>query len=134
MPRSALVADQSPYAARILRDLLVRAGIDRVETVLDGAEALGALSERRPGLLVLDWDLPVVGAREIIDMAHAREGQDPPMRILVTMPEPTRTGVEEARARGVDAIVVKPFSPGFVRRRLEQMLARGRVGPGIAHP
>ena len=42
---AALVADESLYMRRILRDMLTRVGIKRVFEAPDGAEALGVLSE-----------------------------------------------------------------------------------------
>jgi hypothetical protein len=45
---AALVADESLYMRRILRDMLTRVGIKRVLEAPDGAEALGVLSESKP--------------------------------------------------------------------------------------
>ena len=51
---AALVVDESLYVRRILRDMLARVGIKRVQEAPDGAEALGVLGESKPDLVILD--------------------------------------------------------------------------------
>lgn len=134
-PRMALVADGSAYGARIARDVLVRSGFGRVVEALDGAEALSALIDRKPELLVLDWSLPVIGAREIVGTARdAARSHHPRMPVIVTMPEPTASAVEAARAAGVDAILARPFSPRDLRLRLERIVRERASAPPAPRP
>ncbi|WP_375461503.1 PleD family two-component system response regulator [uncultured Enterovirga sp.] len=130
----ALVADGSPYGARTTRDVLARTGVRRIVEVLDGAEALSALADHKPDLLVLDWQLPVITAREIVAMARdASRSHAPAMPVIVTMPEPTARAVSEAMALEVDAILARPFSPKDLRLRLERIV-RARASTGAARP
>ena len=120
---TALVADGSPYGARLVRDVLVRTGVRRIVEALDGAEAVGALADHKPDLLVIDWQLPVMTAREIVAMARdALRSHAPSMPVIVTMSEPTASAVSGAVALGVDAIVARPFSPRDLRLRIAQVL------------
>jgi DNA-binding response OmpR family regulator len=57
---SALVIDESLYIPRIVRDMLMRTGIRRVQEAPDGAEGLSVLVEGRPDLIILDWDLGIL--------------------------------------------------------------------------
>lgn len=120
---TALVAASSLYGIRIVRDALARAGIRRVVEALDGAEALGMLAERKPDLLVLDWDIPIVPAREIVALARdPARSHAPAMPILLTMAEPTRSAVEAAVMLGVGAILATPFAPRELRIRIETLI------------
>lgn len=132
----ALVADASPLGSRMARDVLLRSGFRRVVEVRDGAEALSALSDHKPDLMVLDWNLPVIAARQILAMARDRErSHAPAMPVVVTMPEPTRSAVEAALALAASAVVAVPCSPGELRRRLGAALASRPLGKaGTAAP
>lgn len=128
--RMALVADGSRYSARVIRDVLARLGIRQVVEAKDGAEAVSALDEREPALLVLDWGLPVISAREVLAMARdGRRTHAPALSVIVTMAEPTRSAVEAALAFRVDAILAAPFSPRELRLRLQRAIRR----PGAAN-
>lgn len=120
---TALVADGSPYGARLVRDILARAGVRRIVEALDGAEAVGALGDHKPDLLVIDWQLPVIAARDVVAMVRdGMRSHAPTMPVIVTMPEPTARAVAGAVALGIDAIVARPFSPRELRLRIERVL------------
>lgn len=126
---TALVADSSPYGARIVREALAKAGVRRVIEARDGAEALERLAEGRADLLVLDWELPVIAAAEIVAIARdATRSHAPSMPVAVIMPEPTRKAVEAAIAAKVDSILATPFSPGEFGRRLRPLIRRAEAG------
>lgn len=126
---TALVADGSPYGARLVRDVLARTGIGRIVEALDGAEAVSALADHKPDLLVIDWQLPVIAARDIVEMVRdALRSHAPSMPVIVTMPEPTASAVSGAVALGVDAIVARPFSPRDLRLRIERILNAAATG------
>lgn len=124
----ALVADSSPYISALVRDVLVGLRVRRVLEARDGAEALTLLTERKPALVVLDWDLTIVGARDIL--ATVRDGGEAPA-IAVTMREPTRSAVEAALGFGVGTILSMPLSTRELRMRLARLAT---IPGGGAHP
>ncbi len=125
-PVMALVAASNRYEAQIVRDILVRTGIMRIVEAQDGAEALVALTEQKPQLVVLDWDIPVVAARELVNAA--RDNRDDRPGIVVTMSAPTRSAVSAARALAIDSIIVSPFSPRAFMDRLRPVVSGGAFG------
>lgn len=114
----ALVAAGSMHDRGRVRDALRRTGIRRIYEASDGAEAAGMLDAVSPDLLILDWELDVIGTPEIVRLAHGSrpDGGTPP--IVLTMARPRRTDVERAVALGLSNIVAKPFSAGLLRTRI----------------
>jgi CheY-like chemotaxis protein len=118
-PLSAVIAGHEPRDARMLRDLLDRLGIGRIDAAADGKAAIAALAGTRPDLLVVDWSIAARSAGEVV--AAARDGADHAPRIVVTMTAPTRSAVEAAKALEVDSIVAMPFSPRMFMDRIPRL-------------
>src|SRR5918997_3769326 len=98
---AALVVDESLYIRRILRDMLTRVGIKRILEAPDGAEALGVLSESKPDLVILDWDLGVLSGEEFIRLTRTpATSPAPTIPIILMMSRPRRYNVERAAELG----------------------------------
>ena len=134
---TALVANSSRFTLRNVRDALARLGVRTVVEAQDGAEAVMALGENKPDILILDWSLPVIAAREIVASARDKgRSHAPDMPVLVTMSQPTRKAVQEAVTLRANSILSVPFSPKDLRHRLELLMSeippRGLEGHGRA--
>jgi two-component system, chemotaxis family, chemotaxis protein CheY len=124
---AALVADESLYIRRILRDMLTRVGIKRVLEAPDGAEALGVLGESKPDLVILDWDLSILSGEEFIRLTRTpATSPAPQVPIILMLSKPRRYAVDRAVALGVNEIVAKPFSPKVLWSRLDEVINRPR--------
>jgi two-component system chemotaxis response regulator CheY len=124
---AALVVDESLYVRRILRDMLTRVGIKRVLEAPDGAEALGVLSESKPDLVILDWDLAILSGEEFIRLTRTpTTSPAPTVPIIVMMSKPRRYVVDRAVSLGVNEIIAKPFSPKVLWSRLDEVINRPR--------
>ena len=109
----------------MLRYNLEAADFD-VGVAMDGDEAMLAVAERLPDLVLLDWMLPGMSGLEICrQLRRRRETRSLPVIML------TARGEEVDRVRGLesgaDDYVVKPFSPGEVVARVRAVIRR-------AHP
>lgn len=140
---AALVVDESLYIRRILRDMLARVGIKRVQEAPDGAEALGVLGETKPDLVILDWDLAILSGEEFIRLTRTpTTSPTPTVPIILTLSRPTRYVVDRAIALGVNEIIAKPFSPKVLWSRLDEVVnrprsfvqVRGILRPAPRHP
>lgn len=124
---AALVVDESLYSRRIVRDMLTRVGIKRVLEAPDGAEALGALGESKPDLVILDWDLAILSGEEFIRLTRTPSTSPAPtVPIVLMLSKPRRYVVDRAVALGVNEIVAKPFSPKVLWSRLDEVINRPR--------
>jgi two-component system, chemotaxis family, chemotaxis protein CheY len=125
---AALVVDESLYIRRILRDMLARVGIKRVQEAPDGAEALGVLGESKPDLVILDWDLAILSGEEFIRLTRTpTTSPAPTVPIILMLSKPTRYVVDRAIALGVNEIIAKPFSPKVLWSRLDEVVNRPRT-------
>jgi len=111
-----LVVDDEPYIADLLSTGLRFVGFD-VRTAGSGLEALTAVREWKPDLLVLDVMMPDVDGFEVTRRLRA-DGRETPVLFLTA-----RDAVEDKVAGltlGGDDYVTKPFS-------LEEIVARVRA-------
>jgi len=102
--RTVLIADAAASVRDLARTLLERDDLVFLEAA-DGTDALVALQEYRPALVILDLDLPPYGGLDLID--RIRELDDVPVIVLAL-----REDAPEARTlylRGADEILLKPI-------------------------
>jgi len=122
-PRVLIVEDEPPLV-ELLSYNLEKAGF-QIHIARDGEEALLAVEERKPDLILLDWMLPYVSGIEICRRIRRNpETRNVPIIIL------TARGEEDDRIRGLEAgaddYVVKPFSPSELVARVRAVLRRTR--------
>jgi DNA-binding response OmpR family regulator len=118
-----LVADDEPHIGRIIKTKLEQ-GPFLVTLVYDGAEALAAL-EASPGikLLILDLMMPQVSGLEVLDRVRAdARWKSLPCLILTAAGQDHQE--DDARRRGANDFMTKPFSP-------KRLLARAAELAGV---
>src|SRR3954451_10770804 len=115
---SVLVVDDEPTIGEVVSKYLERAGYE-TRLAADGYEALEAVAERRPDLIVLDLMLPGLDGLEVM-----RRVRDRSTAIILL----TAKGEESDRVIGLrlgaDDYVVKPFSPAELVARVDAVLRR----------
>lgn len=120
--RRILVADDNPDSADSLARLLRISGHE-VHTRYDGPEALGAVEELRPDVVLLDIGMPKLNGHEV-----CRRIREQPWGRTIIVIALTGWGDEETRSRakeaGFDAHLTKPVDYGA----LTELLARLRAG------
>jgi two-component system phosphate regulon response regulator PhoB len=117
-----LVVEDEPAMVELLRYNLESEGFD-VASAHDGDEAMLAIEEEQPDMLLLDWMLPKVSGIEICRRLRRdqKHGNLPVIMI-------TARGEEADRVRGLDVgaddYVAKPFSPAELMARIRAVLRR----------
>jgi DNA-binding response OmpR family regulator len=121
----ALVVDDDVTVRDVVHRYLDRAGY-RVAVAGDGEQALRAVAERMPDVVVLDLMLPRLGGLEVCRRLR-RDAVGVPIVML------TALGEEEDRVLGLelgaDDYVTKPFSPRELVLRVASVLRRSRELP-----
>jgi two-component system, OmpR family, phosphate regulon response regulator PhoB len=119
-----LVIEDETALVEMLRYNLEKEGF-KVSAATDGEEALTAVDEHRPDLLILDWMLPLVSGLEICRQLRRKpDTRELPIIML------TARGEEADRVRGLevgaDDYVAKPFSPSELVARVRAVLRRAK--------
>jgi len=118
MKKLILVVEDQEDNRRILRDLLSNAGYDMMEAE-DGEQALAAIARRRPDLILMDIQLPLLDGYE----ATRRIKADPALKtipIIVVTSYALSGDEDKARAAGGDDYVAKPFSPRALLAKIRE--------------
>lgn len=115
-----LLAEDEPMATKLAQGALKVMGITDIVAVQDGEQALAVL-EREQGqfqLIVSDWNMPKVSGLDFLREVRRRY---PHMKFVMLTGKANRDFVIAAARHGVDAYVVKPFSPNQLRRKIETL-------------
>ena len=128
MAAKVLVVEDEEPISQLLAYNLQKEGF-KVATAADGDEALVAVAEDRPDIVLLDWMLPNVSGIELCRQFRARnDTREVPVIML------TARGEEEDRVRGLDVgaddYVTKPFSMSELVARMRAVLRR--TAPAVA--
>ncbi|MGH2537308.1 MAG: response regulator transcription factor [Candidatus Promineifilaceae bacterium] len=124
-----LVVDDEASVAEVVGLYLRREGFS-VRSARDGREALAAIQERMPALIVLDLMLPKVDGMEIMRRLREERRESVPVIVLTARGQETDRiyGLE----MGADDYVIKPFSPAELVARVKAVLRRSGKGAGRA--
>jgi len=111
-----LVVDDS----RAMRSIVIRAvkaaGVEAsfVEAQ-DGVEALAAVQEVKPDLVLSDWNMPEMSGIELL-LALRREGNPVPFGFVTSEGDASQR--DRAREAGALFLIAKPFSADAVKQAL----------------
>ncbi|WP_084960029.1 response regulator [Thermoactinospora rubra] len=124
-----LVVDDDFMVARIHGGYVSRVpGFEVVATVHTGADALAAVEQHRPDLVLLDIYLPDVSGLEVLKKLHDVD-------VLVVSAARDVPTVREAVRGGAVNYLIKPFSAAALAERLEQYAESRRrlaaIGPEV---
>jgi two-component system cell cycle response regulator DivK len=120
MSKLILVVEDQEDNRQILRDLLSNAGYEMMEAE-DGEQALASVAQRRPDLILMDIQLPVIDGYE----ATRRIKANPALKaipIIVVTSYALSGDEDKARAAGCDAYVAKPYSPRALLAMIRECL------------
>jgi two-component system phosphate regulon response regulator PhoB len=128
MKPNVLVVEDEDAIATLLRYNLEKEGFEPT-LARDGEEAMIAVDERMPDVVILDWMLPKISGVEVCRRLRSRrETRNVPILML------TARGEESDRIRGLetgaDDYIVKPFSMAELMARIRAVLRR--IRPGLA--
>jgi two-component system, cell cycle response regulator DivK len=127
MKRDAiLIVDDNPVNMKLIRVLLAREGYE-VRTASDATEALIALNEFRPGLILMDIQLPGIDGLELTRRLKAAPAtRDIP--ILGLTAYAMKGDEERILAAGCDGYIPKPIDtralPNFIKGCLKKAATR----------
>lgn len=119
-----LIVDDHHSMRRTLADILRAAGMRNVGYAEDGQQAWDKLNEETEnpyGLVLLDWDMPVMTGIDCLRMIRKSE-KFADLPVIMVTAEADQTNVVEAVSGGVSHYIVKPYTPNTVYAKIQQVL------------
>jgi PleD family two-component response regulator len=122
-----LVAEPGIHMRRIVREILLRAGIKRIIEATDGADALGQFTTLVPDIVILEWEMPMLSGEDFIRLArNSPETAKRDTPIILTLSNPNKNIVDLAIKLGIQDILCKPLSPKALCTRMHASVIRAR--------
>lgn len=118
-PRTCLIVDDSRVVRKVSRPMIESFGYHVTEAE-NGEEALARCKAEMPGLVMLDWDMPVMTGIQFVTQLRALEASHRPYVVFCTSRSETQdifNGIEA----GADEYVTKPFTAASLRAKLERI-------------
>lgn len=121
--KKILICDDEPHILESVAYVARKEGY-AVLTAENGEEALRLARAERPGLVLLDLNMPIKSGYQVCEEIKG----DPETRGMYVIML-TAKGQDSDRAKGVaagaDEYITKPFSPRKLRQRLTEILGAG---------
>ena len=118
-----LVVDDFSTMRRIIKNLLKDLGFGNIQEADDGSTALPMLQQGDFDFVVTDWNMPVMQG---IDLLRAIRSDDKlkHMPVLMVTAEAKKEQIVAAAQAGVNGYVVKPFTAGTLKEKLDKIFER----------
>jgi DNA-binding response OmpR family regulator len=107
--------------------MLAAIGVKTVHEACDGMSGLDAIRVYAPGLVIVDWEMPLLDGAELVRQVrqpHTFPFPDVPIIMLTGHGE--RWRVVEAARVGANEYLLKPVSTGTLRERIIGILGNPR--------
>lgn len=116
---SCLIVDDSKVIRKVARRILEDFSFD-IDEAGDGQQALDRCGSAMPDVILLDWNMPVMGGLQFLQNLRSRPAEKRPTVIFCT----TENDMEHIRAAmdaGADEYIMKPFDREIIKAKLEQV-------------
>ncbi|MBL8658744.1 MAG: response regulator [Rhodospirillales bacterium] len=120
MAKSILVVEDEPNIVLSLQFLMKKAGFE-VRVARDGEEALAAVEERAPDLMLLDVMIPKRDGYDVCQTVRANPAWQGVYIIMLTA-KGREVDREKGIALGANDYVTKPFSTRDLTEKVKQLL------------
>ena len=120
MTTKILIADDEPNILISLEYLMKRAGYT-VSVARDGEEAIAAVLQERPALVLLDVMMPKKSGFEVCQEVRANDAVKDTLILMLTA-KGRETDVAKGLGLGANAYMTKPFSTRELVQKVRQML------------
>lgn len=122
-----LVVDDFSTMRRIIKNLLRELGFTNTHEADDGNTALPMLKDGDYELLVTDWNMPGMEGIDLLKAVRA----DPSLAklpVLMVTAEQKKEQIVAAAQAGVNGYIVKPFTAGTLKEKLDKIFERMAAG------
>ncbi len=122
MPKRILIVDDEPNIVLSLEFLMKKNGYE-VATATDGDQAIAAVEEHKPDLVLLDVMMPRKDGYQVCQLLRDREEFND-MRIVMLTAKGRDVERDKGLSLGADDYVTKPFSTQDVVDKVSELLGQ----------
>ncbi|WP_445177031.1 chemotaxis response regulator CheY [Psychromonas algicola] len=118
-----LIVDDFSTMRRIIKNLLRDLGFTNTFEADDGNTALPMLKSGDFEFVVTDWNMPIMQGIDLLKEIR----KDPQLKhlpVLMVTAEAKREQIIEAAQAGVNGYIVKPFTAGTLKEKLDKVFER----------
>ena len=116
-----LLVDDSKTIRSIQKNALKQLGFEDVAEAADGLEALAAIANARPDLMIVDWNMPNMDG---ITLVRKVRETDRKMPMIMCTTEAEKPRILAAIKAGVNDYIVKPFTPEGLNEKINRALGK----------
>lgn len=122
--RKILVAEDDLASRELIREILEARGYEVVE-VGDGQEAVQKIAEKKPDLVLLDIQMPLLDGFGVLRQLR-QDSRFASLPVVAVTSYAMGGDREKALAAGFDAYLTKPLNAAALKKQLEQLLGEKR--------
>ncbi|WP_407523857.1 response regulator [Methylobacterium oryzisoli] len=119
---SILVVDDQIVVRQIVTTICQKLGCEQIDVASDGVEAVQMVQDKLYAVVIADWNMQPVTGIQLLRAVRT----DPRLsgtKFLLMTARQDAASVVHAKKAGVDAYIVKPFSPAALQEKLLTVLA-----------
>jgi len=124
-----LIVEDEPDVLLLLENRMRGAGYE-VESVTDGEQALEAVAQREPAVIILDWMMPKLDGLEVCQRVRSTDTERR-IKVLMLTAKSQQHDIDRAYAAGADDYIVKPFSSRDLIDRVAALIG-DQAGDGVS--
>jgi two-component system, chemotaxis family, chemotaxis protein CheY len=116
-----LIVDDEATTRTLVKRVAVSLDVEDIIEANDGKEALEKIAQFQPDIVVLDWNMPVMDGKGVLENLKL----NPPAHTMSVMMLTIRTekeNIQQALQLGATDYVVKPIQPMPFKVRLEKFI------------
>lgn len=113
-----LVVDDFATMRKVVRNILRQLGYENVIEAENGEEALRMAKSSDLGLIISDWNMPVMTGLEFLKEIRSDEKTKSIPFLMVTA-EALKENIIQAIQSGANNYIVKPFSPQIFEEKMK---------------
>ncbi|WP_028117900.1 chemotaxis response regulator CheY [Ferrimonas senticii] len=118
-----LIVDDFSTMRRIIKNLLRDLGFNNTQEADDGSSALPMLQNGDFDFVVTDWNMPGMQGIDLLKAIRSDESLKH-LPVLMVTAEAKREQIIMAAQAGVNGYIVKPFTAGTLKEKLDKIFER----------
>lgn len=122
--RRVLVVEDNPALRKVLVNIVKKLGYLHILEADDGQPAWEQVEQGGVGLVLADWSMPGMSGLELLKRIRAAAPPICDIPFVMITALDSKDSIVTAGAAGVDAYIIKPFSVGTIREKIDEALGK----------